>query len=63
MAGYVKSADFIKLLYYATGVRWHCVRNAGYSIYGAMAAATSIPRFSVMTAMTILKKIPGGESV
>jgi hypothetical protein len=53
----------MKPLFYVTDVRRPCVRNAGYSTCGAMDAATSTPRHSARTAMTILKKIPGEESV
>jgi len=63
MTGYVKSADFMKPLFYATDVHGHYVKNAVYSTCGAMAAATSILKFSAMTAMTVWKKIPGEESV
>jgi hypothetical protein len=62
MAGYVKNAGFMKQLFYATGVHRHYVNNAVYSICGATAAATSIPRFSAMIVMTTRKKIPGEEN-
>jgi hypothetical protein len=52
----------MKPLFYATGVQGHCVKNAVYLTCGAMAAATSTPKFSVMIAMTVWKKIPGEES-
>jgi hypothetical protein len=61
MAGFVKSADFIKLLFYVMGVRRPCVRNAGYSTCGATDVATSTPRRSAENVMTILKKILGEE--
>ena len=63
MAEFVKSAGFMKPLFYVTGVHGPCVRNAGYSTCGAMAAAISTPRPSAKTVMTTLKKIPGAEGV
>jgi hypothetical protein len=61
MAGPVKSAVFMKPLCYVTGVRRPCVRNAGYSTFGATGAAISTPRRSAKTVMTILKKTHGEE--
>jgi hypothetical protein len=58
---YVKSAGFMKLLFYVTGVHGPCARNAGYSTCGATAVATSTPRHSAKTVMITLKKIPGEE--
>ncbi len=62
MAGYVKSAGFMKPSFYATDVQRHCVKNAVYSTYGATVAATSIPKSSAMIAKRVWKKIPGEES-
>jgi hypothetical protein len=59
----VKSAGFIKPLFYATGVQGHCVKNAEYSTCGVTAAATSTLKFSAMTVMKAWKKIPGEENV
>ena len=63
MDGFVKSAGFMKPLFYVTDVHRPCAINAGYSTCGATVAATSTPRHSAKTVMTILKKTHGEGGV